>query len=83
VEFLKMGTLRIGQAMEFAAIETGKLKEQYLQERQGWGLYYDMLTALEKGIRDGDPFAEDIRRKAQELINGFALPGEKPPALID
>jgi hypothetical protein len=82
-EFVKLGTQRIGQAMQFAASDTGKLNEQYLQERGGWGLYYDTLEALEKGIREGDSFAEDIRRKALELINGFAIQGEKPSALID
>jgi hypothetical protein len=82
-EFVKLGTQRIGQALQVAAGDTSKLNEQYLQERGGWGLYYDTLEALEKGIRDGDSFAEDIRRKAHELINGFAIQGEKPPALTD
>ena len=78
VKFLKLGTQRIGQAIQFTAGDSGKLNQQYLQERQGWALYYDTLTALEKGIQDGDLFAEVMREKAQELIKGLAIQGGKP-----
>ncbi len=83
VEFLKLGTQRIGQAIQFTAGDSGKLTQQYLQERQSWALYYDTLTALEKGIQNGDLFAEDLRRRAQDLISAFAIQMEKPQAPID
>ena len=72
-DFVRMGAERIGQAMQFAFDERGKLRLQYQQERQGWALYYDTLTALEQGLQDGDLFALEIRRKAQELISRFAI----------
>jgi hypothetical protein len=83
VKFLKLGTQRIGQAIQFTAGDADKLNEQYLQERQGWALYYDTLTALEKGIQDGDPFAEDLCCKAKELISAMSIQMEKPQAPID
>jgi hypothetical protein len=72
-EFVRMGAPRIDQAMQFAFIDKGKLKQQYQQERQGWALYYDTLAALEKGLQDSDPFALEMCRKAQELISEFAI----------
>jgi hypothetical protein len=75
VEFLELGTQRISQALEFATVE---LRQQYLRERQGWDLYYEILLALEKGIRDGDPFADDLHRKANELVSGLAIQTERP-----
>jgi hypothetical protein len=66
-EFVRMGTQRIDQALQFAFIDKGKLRRQYEQERQGWSLYYDTLSALEKGLQDGDPFALEMRRKAQDI----------------
>ena len=72
-EFVRMGTQRIDQALQFAFIDQGKLKRQYQQERLGWALYYDTLSALEKGLQDDDPFAQEIRKKARELISGFTI----------
>ncbi|MFC1923114.1 hypothetical protein ACFLY4_07480 [Chloroflexota bacterium] len=72
-EFVRMGTQRIDQALQFAFIDQGKLKRQYQQERLGWALYYDALSALEKGLQDGDPFAQEMRKKARELISGLAI----------
>ncbi len=83
VKFLELGTQRIGQAIQFTAGDSDKLNQQYLQERQGWALYYDTLTALEKGIQDGDPFAENLCRKAKEMISALAIQMDRPKAPID
>jgi hypothetical protein len=72
-EFVRTGTQRINQALQFAFIDQGKLKRQYQQERQGWALYFDTLSALEKGLQVGDQFAQEMRKKARELIGGLAI----------
>jgi hypothetical protein len=77
VEFMKLGTQRIRQAMQSASDEAGQLKQQYLQEREGWRLYYDTLEALENGLRNGDPFAENLRRKAVDLVSSLRIPTGK------
>ena len=41
---------------------------RYLREKEGWGLYYDTLGALEKGIADGDWFAGELKDQALELV---------------
>jgi hypothetical protein len=70
VDFLNLGSQRISQALAFADHE---LQERYEGERQGWNLYYDTLLALENGINAGDPFAEALRLKAQDLIDHCAI----------
>ena len=72
-QFVSVGTKRIGQALQFAFIDQGKLKQQYQHERQGWELYYDTLSALEKGLQDSDLFAREMRKKARALISGFTI----------
>ena len=69
-EFLNLGSIRISQALTFA---DGQLRQVYEQERLGWDLYYDTLCALEKAIKHGDSFAEDLRRKTRQLISSFTV----------
>ncbi len=77
MEFLQLGTQRIGQAVQFAAGDADKLEQQYLQERGGWDLYYDTLEALESGLRNGEPYAENLRRKAVDLASSLRIPTGK------
>ena len=70
VDFLNLGSQRISQALRFVG---SQLREQYEQERLGWDLYYDVLQALENGIRDGDTFAVDLRRKTKQLISSYTI----------
>ena len=79
VDFLHLGTQRIDQAMRFT---TQALAGQYQQEHQGWALYYDTLSALEKGLQAGDPFAEELRRKTQDLIQGCVISGSENAELF-
>ena len=72
-EFVRMGIQRIDQALQFAFIDQGKLSQQYQQERLGWALYYDTLSALEQGLQGGDPFAQEMCKKARDLIGGLAI----------
>ena len=70
VDFLQLGSQRIGQAFAFAG---DQLREQYEQEHQGWNLYYDTLLALERALEEEDPIALDLKRRAMQLINRFTI----------
>ena len=41
---------------------------RYLQEREGWDLFYDVLDRLEAALASGERFAVELRDRAQELI---------------
>ena len=70
VDFLQLGSQRIGQAIAFAG---GQLGTQYEQERQGWDFYYDTLLALERALEEEDPIALDLQCRTMQLINRFTI----------
>jgi hypothetical protein len=72
-EFIKSGTRRIAQAMAFAEGTNSMLTRQYHDERRGWDLYYDTLTAIEDALKRGDRFAQGLQEKAQHLIAGCII----------
>ena len=73
VEFLRMGTSRLMKALDFVDKRRAFLKERLERERSGWNLYFDTLTAIEEGLRGGDPFALGLRKKARAMIDQCAV----------
>jgi len=67
LEFIKNGSKRIGKAIDF--LSDKRLGAQYQKEKEGWDLYYDCLLEIDKGLRNKDPLAEDLKTRAQEIIN--------------
>lgn len=72
-EFIKSGTRRIAQAMDFAGGTNSMLTQQYHHERLGWNLYYDILTAIEDALKAGDPFAQRLQKKAHHIMGGCLI----------
>jgi hypothetical protein len=70
VDFLQLGSQRIGQAITFA---DDQLREQCKQERQCWDLYYDTLLALENGLEVEDQFALDLQARTRQMVNSFTI----------
>ncbi|MFC1882103.1 hypothetical protein ACFL2S_11480 [Thermodesulfobacteriota bacterium] len=68
LELVKSGAERISKALEFVRGESSALRTQYERERHGWNLYYDILDAVEEAIEKKDPFAVELRKKAQAII---------------
>jgi len=68
LELVKSGAQRISKALEFVRGESSALRTQYERERHGWNLYYDILDAVEEAIEKKDPFAVELRKKAQAII---------------
>jgi hypothetical protein len=73
LDFIRLGSQRLTKALEFAAPAERRLKQAYEQERIGWGIYYDILAAVETALRDGDPLALALREKAVRLVQGCAV----------
>jgi len=66
VELMTTGAGRIPEALK--TIQDGRLKKQVAQERTGWGIYYDVLEAVEEAIAAEDPFALKLRQAAQGIV---------------
>jgi hypothetical protein len=68
LEFIKIGAKRIMKALDFIHGENSMLKQHYERERIGWNLYYDTLSAVEDALKNGEDFAQDLRKKAESII---------------
>ncbi len=66
--FVREGAGRIRRAFEFTGGDPSPLARTYGLEREGWDLYYDTLSALEKAIRRGERTALALREKARRII---------------
>ena len=68
LELVKSGAERISKALEFVQGASSALHHQYKRERRGWNLYYDILEAVEQALQRKDPFALELQKKAQAII---------------
>ncbi len=73
LEFVSIGSKRIHQALEFVTGEESALKSQYVQEREGWNLYYEILDALEAALNQGESFAQELSQKVKAIVNQCAV----------
>jgi len=71
-DLLSMGCARLTKAAETAG-NVDVVKKEYLRDKTGWNLYYDILDALEKELEEKDPFAEKTRERARVLIEGWRI----------
>jgi rubrerythrin len=72
VELVQTGSERLSDAVKELCDEVA-VRDRLQRERDGWDLYYDVLDELERGLEEGDKFAETIRDKARELVEGWKL----------
>ena len=71
-ELVKLGSGRLGQAMEDLH-DIKSVRKRYKREKQGWDLFYDLLDALEKGLAGGDHMAVSLRDRARALMEGWRI----------
>jgi hypothetical protein len=73
LEMVTIGTQRISKAFEFIRGENSALKKQYENERHGWDLYYDTLDAIEHALKNKDPVALGLQKKAKAIVRQCAV----------
>jgi len=73
VQFIREGARRIMNAMDFVSGEENRLKQIYERERLGWNLYYDTILAVEDAIENEDGFAQELKRKLEDIIDQCAI----------
>ena len=69
-EFIHKGSRRIAEALEFTEGKHSALTGVLKNERLGWDLYYDTLSAIEEALDQEEEFALALRRRAQRIIEG-------------
>ena len=73
LEFISHGAKRIATALEFVQGKDSPLKRQYVTERRGWDLYYDILSALENAVTENDHYGLDLRQKGKQIIGECSI----------
>jgi hypothetical protein len=73
LNFIRIGARRLAAAFEFVQGEYSLLEQQYEKERTGWHLYYETLSAVEKALKEADSVSQELRRKAQLIIQRCCL----------
>jgi hypothetical protein len=75
---VKMGIERLNDLESRLNKEAGFIEKQYLRERRGWDVYYDLLEHVAEGIRQTDPVALDLQVRAKRLVEECEVePGTK------
>ncbi len=72
---MESGSSRLANALQFVA--SGSFEKQYLKERQGWQLYFDILDAIEKALEQGEQEANRLRERAIEILQNCRLGGRR------
>jgi len=70
LQFVRIGTRRIAEALRFVRGAKSELMKRYERERHGWDIYYDTLSAIEAALKDEDAFVAALRCRARERIAG-------------
>lgn len=72
-QFIREGAERIMRTMDFAGGEGNRLKQIFERERLGWNIYYDTISAVEDALKKKDAFAQDLKRKTENIIGQCAI----------
>ena len=72
-ELLQLACQNLPSLIEMTASGPEPLKEEYLEEKAGWDMYYDVLDELEKALDLEDPFAIEVKEKVREILDGCRL----------
>jgi hypothetical protein len=73
IEFINVGVSRIGKTLDFIKGPNSQLQQTCKSEREGWNLYYDILSVLETALNERDEFALNIKEIAKDVINQCSL----------
>jgi hypothetical protein len=72
IELVRVGSERLGKTIEVLS-DSNTVRQRLQREREGWDIFYDVLDALEKGLEEGDEFAESMREKARDIIGRWKI----------
>jgi len=78
---LELASRNLPPLINMTVSDPEPLKEEYLKEKDGWDMYYDVLDELEKALEKNDPFAMEMREKVREILGGCRVDsdGKKEP----
>jgi hypothetical protein len=73
IHFIKDGARRLRRALIFSYGKNSLLERTYAQERSGWDLFYETLSAIEEAIKKKDDFALDLQRRGRAIVRSCSI----------
>jgi hypothetical protein len=80
-ELLEMGARRLGKIVRVWEDQPNRLRTIYMREKKGWDMFYDILDSVEEGLASGDPFAVELRNRAQRVVGACRVQVEAEPSV--
>ncbi len=68
IEFALSGAQRLGRMLDWLLQNENPIQKIYEQEKAGWNLYYDVLDAAERTLRQKDQFVIEMQEKVKRII---------------
>ncbi|MEA2101008.1 MAG: hypothetical protein U9P80_00330 [Thermodesulfobacteriota bacterium] len=69
MDLLINASKRITQTIDLVSGLPSQIEKIYKKERAGWDLYYEILRHIENALDQEDPFAIELRKKAQDIVS--------------
>ena len=68
-DLLKLGVKRLSGAIDKLQKRPNLLKDKFWDEKKSWDIFYDVLDLVEKGLKEKDQFAMELKKRATGIIN--------------
>ena len=68
LEFIRTGVPQLAEALAFMQGDPSDLAKIYERELQGWQLFYEGLTGVEKALQAGEEWALTVQKAAQQIV---------------
>ena len=72
-DFITSGAQRIKDAIAFSEDHEAGMTAVYRSELAGWKRYYQILSAIETGIKSDDDFARELKSRAMIICQSCLL----------
>ncbi len=69
LEFIHTGVPQLREALTFMQGDPSDLAKTYQRERQGWQLFYQSMTDVEKALQTGEAWALTVQKAAQQIVS--------------
>lgn len=69
IEFIKNGAVRIKDGIRFISGKRSMLSRQFEREKKGWNIFYDVVDAIENGLKGNDEFAMELKTRAENVVS--------------
>ena len=69
LEFIRTGVPQLREALAFIQGDPSELAQTYERELQGWQLFYQSLTGVEKALQAGEEWALTVQKAAQQIVS--------------